>query len=340
MRIHYTAPAWHGGFQIFFSKALRSLGHDVFYFDDAGSSWQKNFRRIFVRLPRMEYATDDKFREFVSRDWLRSVRNYKPDLIVLEHAPNVLPSAIKEIRKDGYTVFYWTDSPPAGAQAKDLLASLKASDKVFTDDREREWMTTLFHPTEFEFLPLAGDPEAYHPIPGVKKEYDVVFVGSMSPQTGDGVIRAEIMSSIPDKYKVGIFGNDIDYWFKFYPKLKERTFSSAALDVGRVNEIYNKAKIVICIYTTFHIETVSARTHEAALAGAFQIVDWRKGVDELYPKGLLANFKYAREVNGLIDEWISKDKERDAIAAQARAHALAHHTWRHRAEEMLRHFKK
>lgn len=340
MRIHFTAPSWHGGFHIFMNKAFRSLGHDVCYFDDSGSPWQKNFRRFFVRLPRMEYAADDQFREFVSSDWITSVKKYKPNLVVIEHAPNVLPSAIKRIRKEGYTVFSWTDSPPAGAQAKDLLASLKASDKIFTDDREKEWMTTLFQPDEFEFLPLAGDPDVYHPIANVKKEYDVVFVGSMSPQTGDGVIRAEILSSIPDKYTVGIFGNDIDYWFKYYPRLKKRTLSVSALDAKSVNEIYNKAKIVLSIYTTFHIETVSARTHEAALAGAFQIVDYRKGLDELYPKGLFPRFNYANEVNGLIDYWIVRDGEREKIAAELRQHALAHHTWRHRAEELLKFFKK
>ena len=340
MRIHYTAPSWHGGFHEFMSKAFRSLGHDLYDFDDNGSGFERNFRRLAVRIPRWEYGADDAFRAMVSRRWLRSVKEYDPDLVVLEHAPNILPSVVRAARQLGYKVFYWTDSPPAGAQAKDLLASLKAADEIFTDDREREWMTTLFHPSEFHFLALGGDPDVFHPIPNVPKEYDVVFVGSLSPQTGDGVIRAEIISAIPDKYKVAVFGNDVAYWFKSYPKLKERTLSTRAVPASQVNEIYNKAKIVLGIYTTFHIETVSARTHETALAGAFQIVDWRKGLDELYPAGLIERFKYAREINGLIDKWIDRPKEREEVAQKVRAHALAHHTWRHRAESMLKIFRE
>lgn len=338
MRIHYTAPSWHGGFHEFMSGAFRSLGHEVFYFDDSGTRAEKWFRRIATRVPRMEYAADDRFREMVSRDWLRSVFDFKPDLIVIQHAPNVFASAIKEVRRKGFKVFYWDDSPPAGSQAKDLLMSMLASDKVFIDDAAREWTTILFPPSDFHFLPLAGDPDVFRPLPNTRKEYDVVYVGSFSPQTGDAVIRAEIITNIPEKYKVAVFGNDIDYWFKFYPKLKARVLSARAIPAEKVNEVYNKAKIVLGIYTPFHIETVSARTHETALAGAFQIVDWRKGLDELYPKDLIPRFYWAREINGLIDEWINKPEERARIAEKAREHALARNTWKHRAEEILKFF--
>lgn len=346
MKIHYTAPAWHGGFHTFFSKALRSLGHDVLYFNDMepdkASRRLRGLANKFTTLGPLfgmsEYTIVDRFRRYISAKWIASVRQCHPDLVIIEHATNVMPWAIKEIRKAGYAVFYWTDSPPAGAQAKDVLESMKVSSRAFSDDAAREWVTTLFAPGDFEFLGLAGDPDVYHPLPSIAKEFDVVFVGSMSPWTGDGVIRAEILSNIPDKYKVGIFGNDVGYWFDDYPRLRARTYSSKALGAEKVNEIYNKAKIVLSIYTVFHIETVSARTHEAALAGAFQIVDYRKGLDVLYPKGLLPRFEYAKEVNELIDHWITRDSEREEIAKKARAHALAYNTWRHRAEEMLKHF--
>ena len=338
MKIHYTAPAWHGGFHKFFGNALRSLGNEVFYFDDSGTASQRWSRKIFTRVPRLQYSVDDRFRQRVSRDWLRSILSFSPDLVILEHAPNIIPIAIREIKKDGYKVFYWIDSPSAGSQAKDLLAGMKEVDKVFSIDRSKEWMTNFFPPDTFCFLPLAGDQEVFRPLPDVQKEYDVVYVGSFPPQSGDGVIRAEIIANIPSKYKVAVLGNGINYWFQFYPQLEKRTITPRALPAEKVNEIYNKAKIVLSIHSTFHIESVSARTHEAALAGAFQIVDWRKDLDELYPSGLLPRFKWAREVNNLIDYWISRPEERENIAAEVREHALRHNTWRHRAEKMIGYF--
>lgn len=340
MKIHYSTPSWHGGFHEFMLKAFRSLGHEVIYFDDNGTKGQKWFKRIFTRIPRRQYDADDRFREMVSRDWKKSVFAAKPDLVILEHVPNILASAIGEVRKAGYKIFYWVDSPAAGSQAKDLLAGLKFADEIFTSDPTKEFMSNLFHPSQYHFLPVGGDPDIYHPIAGCKKEYDVVFVGSFSPQTGDGVIRSEIMTNISKKYKTAVFGNYADYWSRFYPGLRDLIVSSKPLPASEVNEIYNKSKIVLGIYTTFHYDMVSGRTHEAALAGAFQIVDWRSGLDKLYPQGLISRYNYVREINGLIDYWIERPEERERIAAKAREHALANNTWRHRAEEMLGYFKK
>lgn len=338
MKIHYTTPAWHGGFHKFFSSALRSLGNEVFYFDDFGTASQRRFRKIFTRVPHLQYSVDDYFRQKISRDWLKSVFSFNPDLVILEHTPNILPSAIREIKKDGYKVFYWIDSPSAGPQAKDLLAGVKEADKVFSIDRSKEWMTNFFPPDTFCFLPLAGDPEVFRPLPDVKKEYDVVYVGSFPPQSGDGVIRAEIIANIPEKYKVAAFGNGIDYWFKHYPVLKKCALGTKSLPAEQVNEIYNMARIVLGTHSISHIESVSARVHEVALAGAFQIIDWRKDLDELYPPGLLPRFKWAREVNNLIDYWIVRPEERENIAAKVREHALGYNTWRHRAEKMIGYF--
>lgn len=340
MKIHYSTPAWHGGFQKFFANALRSLGHEVFYFNDFGTKSQKLFQRIFTRIPYKQHEFDDKFRGMVSRDWLRSLRAFKPDLIILEHAPNILPSAIREVKREGYKMFYWLDSAATTGQAKDLLAGMLLADKVFSIDRSAPWMTTLFPPDTFHFLPLAGEPSVFRPLPNTKKEYDVVFVGSFPPQSGDGVTRAEIISRIPDKYRVAAFGNGADYWLQFYTKLKGRVFHGRSLPDTEVNEIYNKARIVLSIHSSGHYESVSARTHEAALAGAFQIVDRRHDLAELYPGDMLPSYQWAREINGLLDHWITRPEEREKVAARAREHALAHHTWKHRAEELLRHFQK
>jgi len=339
MRIHYTISAWHGGFQLFFSKALRSLGHEVFYFDDLGTKAQRYARRIFTRLPGMQYSADDRIREWVSRDWLRSIRAFKPDLIILQNAPEILPAAIKEAKAEGYKIFYWSDSPSAGGRAKDILAGMSFADEVFSIDRSKEWMTCLFPRENFHFLPLAGDPDIFHPLPGVEKEYDIVYVGSFPPQTGDGVIRAQIISNISDKYKVAVLGNNIAYWYKLYPKLEKMTLSTKALPAEEINKIYNKAKIVLAPHSYSHVESVSARVHETALTGAFQITDWRHDLDELYPAKLIPRFNWAKDVNNLIDHWMAKPEEREETAKQIREHALKHNTWRHRAEEMLKYFK-
>lgn len=338
MRIHYTAPAWHGGYQKFFAAALRSLGHEVFYFNDCGSRPQKLFQKVFARLPRLQYAADDIFREAVSRDWIRSVRSFGSNLLILEHAPNILPEYIRQARKEGIKIIYWMDSPPAGGQAKDVLAGFGEGDVLFSVDRK--WMTILYAPDDFHYLPVAGDPETFYQIENAKKEYDVVWVGSFPPQTGDGYLRAKIIAEIPEKYRVAAFGNGANYWVKYFPILQQRVRSGSLLSAEKLNEIYNKTEIILNIHSTSNVSSISGRTYEIALSGAFQLVDWREDLDILYPEGGLVSFRYAKEINGLIEEWMRKPEERARRAEKVREYTLNHHTWKRRAEEMLKHFKK
>lgn len=336
IKIHYNAGAWHGGYPEFFKKALLSLGHEVFYFDDFGSRRQQTLTKIFMRVPRMQYRVFDYFRKEISRDWLRSVQSFKPDLIILAHTPNTLPEDIRLAKKDGAKVFYWMDAPPTGAQAKDAIAGCVEADAVFSVDRK--WMTILYGPDDFFHLPVAGDPETFYPAEGVRKEYDVLFLGSFPPQTGDGYLRAKIINEIPKKYRVVVFGNGADYWTRQFPELKERIKSGSILRAEKLNEIYNKTNIVLNIHSTSNTSSLSARTYEIALSGAFQLVDWREDLDTQFPVGSFVTFRYAREINGLIEEWLRKPDERARRARRVREHVLNHHTWRHRAEEMLKRF--
>ncbi len=337
MRIHYSTPIWHGGFHKFFSGALMSLGHDVRLFDEGGTPRERFLGRVFSRIPKYQYRGIDRVRAMVTRDWQKDVHEYRPDLIVLEHTPNIAPWAVYEAKQLA-PIFYWVDSPPAGAQAQDMIASLKFATKLFTIDRT--WMTILFDKKDYEFLPLAGDETIFVPksVPESEKEYDVVFVGSMPPQSGDGYLRAAVCASVAREHKIAIFGAGADYWVRYFPELK-KCIHDVRIPDGELSGLYNRTKIVLNIHSTWHFSSVSARTYEIALTGAFQLVDHRNDLDELFPKNMFATFRSAHEVPKLVGEWLKKPAEREKKALKAREHVLAHHTWRHRAEKMLTYLK-
>lgn len=338
MKIHYTTTVWHGGFYKYFGDALKSLGHEVYFFDEAGTSGQKLFGKVITRVPGYAYKGDAMFCAAVSRDWLKSIEKFNPDLVVIQHSPNITADAVRKAKEQGRTIFYWEDAEPADSQAKEALACLGYADKIFSVDRK--WMTILYRQSDFVHLPLAGEPSVFRPLSDAEKEYDVVYVGSFPPRTGDGYLRAKIMSDIPGKFKVAAFGTGLGYWFDHLPNLRQRSGGGKILTDTALNEIYNKSKIVLAIHATGHISSISARTYEIGLSGAFQLVDWREDDDILFPKGMLVNFKNTDEINGLIEEWMAKPEERERRAAETRDYILAHHTWKHRAEEMLKYFKK
>ncbi|MBU6500540.1 MAG: glycosyltransferase [Patescibacteria group bacterium] len=338
MRIHYTTTVWHAGFYRYFINALTSLGHEVRFFDESGTKAQITLKYITTRLPGYLYKGENIFRASIGRDWLKSIKEFKPDLIIIQHSPNLIPDAVREAKNMGYKIFYWEDAQPANAQGKDVLASLEYVDKLFSVDRE--WMTILYNQSDFIHLPLAGEPSVFKPLPGVEKEYDVVFVGSFAPMDGDGYLRAKLVSNVPDKFKVKVFGNGLDYWVKYLPNLRNRSGGDVILNENVLNEIYNKSRIVLNIHAVGHESSLSARTYEIGLSGAFQLVDWRGDADIVFPPGMLVTFKHASDINGLIEKWLADPDGASRKAEEIRQYILVNHTWRHRAEKMLSYYKK
>lgn len=336
MKIHYTADKWQGGFYLFFSKALKKLGHEVVFFNSSGTTRQYMYVKFVGRIPKMHYPAQTHFREEVTRDWLKSVEAARPDLVIIDFAPCILPSAIEKVKKSGVKIFYWLTSPAWGANSNDMLLGLRHADRIFTIDRV--WSpTVLFGFKPYTFLPLAGDPESFYPIDDLRrtKLYDAVYLGSMPPQAGDGVTRAYLMASIPSKHRVAVFGHGAKEWVSDFPVLKERIHEISGLPTEEVNKIYNQSRTMMNIHSVFHVSSLSARTYEIGLSGAFQLLEYREDLDRLFPKGLIPSFTSPSEMNALLDQWLAKDKERDARAKEIRAHVLAHHTWEHRAKEML-----
>lgn len=341
MKIHLTAAVWHANFYDYLGRAFRELGHDVLFFNEAGNRPLVILRKILLRLAKSQYKVDDRFRYLISRAWLDSIKNFHPDLIMLEYAPNILPEFISKARNLKKPIFYWVTSPPGAQQSKDLLLGLTFADKIFSIDREWIPLVARFSKGgEVNHLPLAGAEEVFHPLWGAEEKnrrtiYDVCFVGSFSPQNASAVLRAYYLSQIPEHYKIAVYGSGLSYWSRYFPRLSKAMVSDKHLGSQKLNEVYNISKIVLNIHSPDHLKSISARTFEIALAGGFQIVDWREDLDLLFPAGTFSTFKTSREMIKLIEYWIDKPEERRQMAEKAREVTLKNHTWRKRAQMIL-----
>lgn len=336
MKIHLTGTNWHAATTQNLKKAFEALGHEVLFFDKHLSRNWKILQNIGFRLTRRPYKIENYFFHVASRKWLESIEAFRPDLIIIEDAPNILAEYIERARKFGKPIFYYEISPPQGAGARDVLLGFKYVDEVFCIDRDWAKYIEIFFPKKVRHLPLAGNPEDFHPIPDAEKIYDVAMVASAPEQTPDGLIRANLVSSIPGNLRVGVFGSGWHYWTRYFPNLKDRIGSAGAPSIAEVNGIYNKSKIVINFHSTGHISSVSSRTFEIALAGGFQITDYRDDLSLLFPKDFFPIYGNIKEMNQQIAHWLSNDAGRVESARRAREYVLAHHTWEHRAKEIVK----
>jgi spore maturation protein CgeB len=109
--------------------------------------------------------------------------------------------------------------------------------------------------------------------------------------------------------------------------------------------IFNGARINLNLHSsTFHESVnpngdfVNPRTLEIAACGAFQLVDRREELHEMFKLGEeLVDFESMEELKEKISYYLSHEEERKAIAARGQARALKEHTMEHRMQEMLIH---
>jgi spore maturation protein CgeB len=347
MKIHLAGAVWHAGLSFYLGKGFESLGHEVKFFNESGPKNPARIKKILGRILKQPYKVDDWFRRKVGEQWLESIRQYDPDLIVIEYAVNILPEYIEKARSFKKPIIYWATSPPDGFQAKEMLLGMKYPDEIFTIDRQ--WMHFLekfSYGKKIGHLPLAGSDQIFKPLiddPELREKnakYDLAFIGSFTPQDASASWRGSLLDSIPETYNVAVFGSGgLPYWKDRFPRLLKRAKGFSTVRAEEMNEIYNQTKIALNIHSTGHLSSISARTFEISLAGGFQIVDFREDLDVLFPKDTFANFKKREDMLPLIAEWIGKPKERWDNAAKTRAMVLEKHTWTARAKQLLESLK-
>ncbi len=341
MRIHLTGTNWHGATTFNLERAFKDLGHKVLFFDKHPSKRDRVMKNIALRLSRKPYGVEERFSNRRGNEWFESVQGYAPDLIFIEDAPNISPDFISKARELGKPIFYYLTSPPHGHGAKEQMWCFQYVDELFSIDEEWSKIASQFFKKPIHHLPLAASPKDFYPIPGAQKKYDAAYIASVPEQSPDGLMRAHLVDQIPKQYSVVALGSGWNYWLKLFPKLQSRIQASSSISIAKMNEAFNASKVIINFHSTGHTSSISARTFEVALAGSFQIADYRKDLDVLLPPNSIPLFSNLKEMNDLIGHWseLAQEKEREEKVRKLRDHVLAHHTWEHRAKEILKYIK-
>ena len=105
---------------------------------------------------------------------------------------------------------------------------------------------------------------------------------------------------------------------------------------GEKARAFRGAKIVLNTLNPAEIWGTNVRTFEACGAGAFQIVDWRPGLGQLFEIGREVEvFTDLDDLHGKIGRYLPDPEARAAIAAAGQARARRDHTYRIRLGQLL-----
>jgi spore maturation protein CgeB len=99
---------------------------------------------------------------------------------------------------------------------------------------------------------------------------------------------------------------------------------------------FRSAKIVLNNLHYGEIWGLNVRTFEAAGIGAFQMVNWRPSLSQLFkPNEELIAFTNMDELKLKLDYWLPRDDERKAIASAGMRRAHSDHTYTHRLSLLI-----
>jgi spore maturation protein CgeB len=339
-RILVVLPMYGGSLPVgrYCGNALRELGNVVEYFE------APDFFGAFSALKTLRVGTDrldyleNSFLQVVSQAVLAKVETFAPDLVLAMAQAPLSRQALKRLRRDKVPTAMWFVEDrevfpywKAFAPFYDLFAVIQKGD--FADQ-----LAAIGQPNSF-YLPLAADPGVHRPLELSAVERRTY--GSELSFVGAGYPNRRLAFRQLAGYDLRIWGNDWDGETALAPFLQRE---GARIETEEVVRIFNATTINVNLHSSVRPgalvgdgDFVNPRTFELAACGAFQLVDTRLLLPELFAEGELALFSSMAELLDGVEFYRAHPEKRAEVAAKGRARVLAEHTYVHRMRTLLEH---
>lgn len=307
-------------------KAFAALGHEVHLFDFGQTVSDK----LLNPLLRLRAAESNRDKPAMNRRFMNFIDEVRPDIFVNIFGFDFSEHAMQYVRSKGIPSACWWINDPFQFERSAKRAHFY--DFIFSNSSEsaRQYRTQVGMQNAY-FLPTACDPDTHAPTaPNPAYACDVCFAGDWSP------LREELMLSLCGKVDLKVFGP----WAK---KLAPDSPLHACLHDGffsptQMAQMFSNAAVVLNIHTWYreHAHGLNPRLFEASGCGAFQLVDWKQEIPQMFAEGTeIQTYRDITDVAALVADSL-KDKARlRSIGEAARQRALAEHTYAHRMSELV-----
>lgn len=339
LRILVVNPIYGGSLPSarFCASALNSLGHDAVSVECEKFEDGFSLLREITRNPGNAKVLSDLFMNLMGETILARAADFRPDLVLaLAQAP-LTGDKIVRLQQQGIpvafwfvedirTLTYWKEIAPAydyffSIQKGEALAEFKAHGA-----------------RNCYYLPQGCLPEIHRPLAPKRQERygsDLSFMGAAYHNRVQSFLRL-----LDFDFKIWGTG-----WNLESPVGSRVQNGNRRVDADTAVKIYNASRINLNLHSSSWHEgvnpngdLVNPRTFEIAACSAFQLVDAREEMDELFRVGEeIVTFSSIDELKEKCAYYLKHDAERNKIAARACVRANLEHTLQHRMQEMLIH---
>lgn len=317
------------------AAALTKLGHEVEVFRSeafaSGQEMAETFNRIdHQKIFRSGIVT------LLSEGVELKAKEFQPDLVLaLAQAPLHIP-ALSRLEKSGIpTAFWFVEDYRALPYWRDVAAGYGYFFGIQKGDFSSELAGSGV--VRHAYLPTAAAPEVHTPVELSREELEEF--GSPLSFVGAGYHnRQRFFRGLLD-YRFKIWGSEWTLTPPLGPHIQRK---GSRIDTETCVKIFNASSINLNLHSsTCHEgvdpsgDFVNPRTFEIASCGAFQLVDQRSLMGDLFSPGEIETFGSISELREKIDHYLADPDARRAIARRGRARVLAEHTYEGRMEELL-----
>lgn len=338
LRIFIALPMYGGSLPIghYCIKALEEMGHTVEIFD-APVLYDAYKALKLLKLDPMHISQiEEGFLNLVNQALWMQIKSFEPNfLLALAQAP-IGSSLLKKLRQSNIKTVMWFVEDYCLFTYWKLLAPLY---DVFAIIQKEPFISELHKigQNNVLYLPLAAQPNIHKKIilnEKEKKEYgsDIGFLGAGYPN------RRIAFRGLSEK-NFKIWGSDWEDE-KYLQNNIQR--NGQRISAEESVKIYNATKININLHSSIHTDKlvsegdfVNPRTFELAAIGAFQLVDERKLMNDLFAKDELATFNSVQDLYSKIDYFLENENERIKYILKSRERILKEHTYEKRMEQLI-----
>lgn len=340
LNIAVVGPIYGGSLPIarYAVRALEELGHRVRWIDHSvhGRSYEE---LATLTDQRNRQVIQSRLADVLSQFTLAQLAEDPPDVVLaLAQAP--LTSVVLEhLRRKKFVCAMWFVENYRHLTYWQQLAT--SYDYWFVIQREscRDALRQA-GARDVVYVPMAADPLVHRPIELSAEEReefgsDLSFVGA-----GYANRRTVLPKLIAPGWTFKLWGNEWDGADALRGVLQR---GGARIDTATCMKVFNASRINLNLHSWTgssldpQADFVNPRTFELAACGAFQLVDYRMLLPELFSGDEVVSFKAAEELPSLIRRWLGDADGREAAALEARRRVLAEHTYVHRMREILSH---
>lgn len=317
-------------------SALHELGHRVSWLDHSGHHASYEAFGSF-REDRHRLTVQSRFTEVLSLSTITHIAEDPPDLVLaIAQAPLTL-AVLQHLRKKKFLTAMWFVE---NYRHLTYWRQLAAGYDYWFVIQQAECIEALKRAgaAHVHYLPMAADPAVHRPLTltdAEEQEYgaDVSFVGA-----GYANRRSLLPQWLSNEWTFKLWGNEWDGATNLSSVLQR---DGARIDTDTCVRVFNATKVNLNLHSSSGMgldaqpDFVNPRTFELAACGAFQLVDERRLLSDLFTPEEVVCFRRVEDVPQLIRTWLTDTSGRRHLAEAAGRRVLREHTYRHRLQELL-----